>query len=100
MTHESVTQALQDPAAAQTGERELARVDDAVRSWVLSFCRQHLFDTFRMGDLTAFVQVRTRCAPDSPGRILRLLRKAGIIRYELVSRRESLYVITAIEEES
>ena len=98
--HESVHQAIHDPAATQTGERELARVDEAVRSWVLLFCRQHLFDTFRMGDLTSFVQVRTRCAPDSPGRILRLLRKAGTVRYDLVSRRESLYVITAIEEEA
>lgn len=97
---ESVHQAIQDPAAAQTGERELARVDEAVRSWVLSFCRLHLFDTFHMGDLTAFVHVRTRCAPDSPGRILRQLRKQCRVSYELRSRRDSLYVITAIEEDT
>jgi hypothetical protein len=100
MIHESVHQAIQDPAAAQTGARELARVDDAVRAWVIAFCHQHLFDSFRMGQLTAFVQVRTRCAPDSPGRILRHLRKSGAVRYELISRRESMYVITAIEEEA
>lgn len=98
MTRESVHQALTDPAGTQTGDRELARVDDALRARVLDFCRDRIFDTFRMDELTKWVSLRVRCAPDSPGRILRQLRKEGKVTYELISRRESLYAVHSVED--
>ncbi len=95
---ESVYQARTDPAAKQTGERELARVESEIRDIVLGFCRQRLFDTFRMDELTEYVRLRTSVAPDSPGRILRQLRRDNTVDYILVSRRESLYSITAVHD--
>lgn len=95
---ESVHQAITDPGAEQSGDRELERVDAALRGRVLDFCRDRIFDTFRMDELTKWVRHRVRCAPDSPGRILRQLRKEGKVTYELVSRRESLYAVHSVEE--
>lgn len=48
-----------------------------------------------MQDLTEFVSSRVNgfVAPDSPGRILRLLRQSGRINYVVISRSKSLYRI-------
>lgn len=48
---------------------------------------------FRMSDLTQFVTSRFGgyVAPDSPGRIMRLLKQDGEINYTLISRSGSLY---------
>lgn len=97
---ESVHQAINDPGAAQSGVRELQRVESEIGRRILDFCRERLFDTFRMEELTSYVRARVAIAPDSAGRILRKLRKDGVITVELVSRRESLYCVTRIEEEA
>ena len=68
--------------------QERARVRSRIGSLIREFCR--LNPTFHMEDLTLYVQARIKVAPDSPGRILRLLRQQGL-KVELVSRRGSLY---------
>ena len=72
-------------------QQERARVSSRIGRLILEFCNQ--VDTFHMEDLNRFVK---RCAgfpvaPDSPGRILRELRRYGFVHVELISRRGSLY---------
>jgi hypothetical protein len=68
---------------------QLERVSSKIALSVLEFCRNHFY--FRMEALTAWVRDQTGVAPDSPGRILRDLRQRGLIGYEVVNRRQSLY---------
>jgi hypothetical protein len=96
MAIESVEQALADPGASQTGEREQALVDRRLRPIVLGFCRLHLFDEFHMRDLVEYVNARLSSAPESAGRILRLLRTDGVVDFDVVNRRQSLYVIRSV----
>ncbi|MBI5646665.1 MAG: hypothetical protein HY962_07010 [Ignavibacteriae bacterium] len=95
----SIDQALRDPAARENGVRDAARVEAAIAETVTSFGRERYFDTFHLSELAEYV--RTRCgtvAPDSAGRILRALRKRGVVDYHVVSRAESLYCITRVED--
>lgn len=84
----------------ETHAQNLERVVVKIGPVVLAFCRQILIDgrpRFSMRELTAYVR---RCvgeiAPDSPGRTLRELRKSGALNYELVSRKASLYQLSAV----
>lgn len=73
-----------------TYDDDLRRVTNRIGDSVLTFCAKA--HRFRMGDLTEWVR-RTvgEVAPDSPGRILRDLKRRGLVNYRLVSRSESLY---------
>ena len=76
--------------ASDRQERE--RVRSRIGSLILQFCR--LNPTFHMEDLRQFVVGSIgihHIAPASTDRILRQLRQEGRVRYEVVSRRESLY---------
>lgn len=80
---------------------ERRRVAGEVSKAVVAFCRLRIHDgheVFRMSELTAFVQARVMCAPDSAGRILRQLAQQGALEYELVSRAESRYRICSVSE--
>ncbi len=68
---------------------ERARVRSRIGSLIMEFCRENYI--FRMEDLTLYVQARMKVAPDSPGRILRELRRKGYLNYRVLSRRNSLY---------
>ena len=46
-----------------------------------------------MNELVQFVNDWIYTAPDSPGRIMRALRQSGVIHYELVNRKKSLYKV-------
>ena len=98
MAIESLEQAIRDPGARESGERDRTRVRDRLRPVVLEFCRLHLFDTFRMQELNDFVRARSVGAPESAGRILRMLRADGIIDCDVVSRSQSLYIIRAVHD--
>jgi hypothetical protein len=78
----------------------LRRVSDNIASYVLEFLRFELmFGTgeFYASDLRGFVQRSVgMIAPESPGRILRELRKQGRVDYEVVSRAGSLYRVTGV----
>lgn len=69
----------------------LERVTESIAAAVLEFCG--LRRQFHMIELAEFVQARVGVAPESPGRILRLLRQAGKIKYRVIDRRNSEYLI-------
>ncbi len=68
----------------------LVRVSDKIASLILEFCSVNA--EFHMVDLCAYVTAREpSTAPDSPSRILRSLRRQGLVDYQVVSRSASLY---------
>lgn len=74
----------------------LDRVSKRIEPYVFRFCLEHT--EFRMDQLTKWVAEKVSgLAPDSPGRILRSLKKQGKVDYEVVDRRGSLYRIKQIE---
>jgi len=74
-----------DPAERQ-------RVNDRIGGAILDFCRDHAGQQFHGKDLLAHVLAQVgEVAPDSPGRILRDLRRRRKISYRVVRRRDSLY---------
>jgi hypothetical protein len=85
-------------------ERELGRVTFALKDHVLLFARRRWSSrggapAFFYGcDLEAFVKKQTGAAPESPGRILRVLRQEGQLNYRIVSRNQSLYELLSVTE--
>lgn len=77
---------------------QIARVQSAIGGAVLAFCRQRLktTGTFHGDELQSYVTQEEPCAPGSPDRILRALRRAGRLDYQLVSRSKSLYRVTRV----
>jgi hypothetical protein len=79
---------------AQT--ENLMRVRERINALVLEFCGKRLLTAqpfFRMEELTDFVRSSAPIAPDSAGRILRLLRREGRISYRVIDRANSLYEV-------
>lgn len=85
-----------DFAAAATQPRELKRVKEGIGLYVYQFCKQRLDEgnlEFTIEELSVYIKQHQTCAPDSASRILRLLRQDGIIRYRVLDRSRSLYII-------
>lgn len=81
----------------------LERVESRIGHIVLRFCADtilHGDSVFYMEELRRYVSRETgdTVAPDSPGRILRELRKQRRLQYTLISRRDSLYEINSVEQ--
>ena len=78
----------------------LARVRSRIASCVLTFCASRLLlcPTFRMAQLQEYVAAEVSSAPASPDRILRQLRKEGLLDYVVVDRAGSLYRILSVKE--
>jgi hypothetical protein len=73
-------------------DTELKRVSLRIAEAVLDFARRRAGALFYMEQLNLHVaDVVGTVAPDSPGRILRDLRRKKHISYEVVSRKDSLY---------
>lgn len=74
-------------------QENIERVRQKISPKILEFCRLRLHSNplFHMKELTDFVQAQVGVAPDSPGRILRLLRQAGHINYTVIDRKNSTY---------
>jgi hypothetical protein len=75
---------------------ELQRVADDIASTILEFAKDRIArhrPVFHMEDLRSFVKRKTTIAPDSPGRVLRMLRQKGALDYKVVSRAKSEYQI-------
>ncbi len=70
-------------------QTNLARVSGRIAALVIAFMESH--DTFTAGDLQAYVREHEPSAPDSAGRVMRMLRAKGLVNYEVVSRAESKY---------
>jgi hypothetical protein len=80
-------------------EENLERVSSRISRAVLNFCRDH--KRFHADELRRAVIAETGItAPASADRILRYLRQRGLLSYTVLSRRESLYEVTAINGES
>jgi hypothetical protein len=70
----------------------IQRVAERVSAAVLEFC--HPGRQFHMAELNDYCGERVgNLAPDSPGRILRLLRQDGKIKYHVADRRRSKYIV-------
>jgi hypothetical protein len=67
------------------------RIAEAVREYLVRPGQR-----FHLTDLSEFVRAKVgECAPDSPARIMRELRKAGRLNYACVNRAASLYEVRA-----
>ena len=77
---------------------EVARVTSAISRAILAFCRVRLATDplFHADDLRAFVLRAHPTAPASADRILRALRRAGQVSYQVVNRRQSLYRVVRV----
>jgi hypothetical protein len=83
---------VKSESGARPGTTDLTRVAARIGAAVLEFCGRT--SQFHMADLAAFVEGRIgSVAPDSAGRILRQLRRAGTVNYRVVDRSASLYEI-------
>jgi transposase-like protein len=76
-------------------QENLERVSSRIGKSIIEFCRSH--GRFHADDLRKWVIRETgTAAPASADRILRDLRRRGVIGYRVVSRRESLYEVTFV----
>lgn len=78
--------------------REIWRVNKRLQALIEEFLYsvKGIGKNFHMTELTKFVSSREPCAPDSPGRILRNMRKKGLCAYEVIDRADSLYRVLDI----
>tara|TARA_R110000824_G_scaffold247940_3_gene437026 strand:- start:1681 stop:2016 length:336 start_codon:yes stop_codon:yes gene_type:complete len=78
-------------AMKQTTEQQdnIKRVGSRIARAIASFMDTH--DQFRADDLRNHVAARCQCAPASADRILRDLRRKGVVNYRVLNRRQSLY---------
>lgn len=72
-------------------QQNLSRVSNQIASIITTFLEARLNQEFYCDELRRFVSERVTVAPGSPDRVLRDLRKRGVISYEVVSRSRSLY---------
>lgn len=80
-------------------ELNLSRVSERIQGLIMSFARDRVVTqrcAFHMTELTSFVSRHHVIAPDSAGRVLRLLRKRGQLDYVVLQRSLSLYEITKV----
>jgi DNA-binding PadR family transcriptional regulator len=79
----------------------LGRVRDSIAPHIIRFIRERAGREFHGADLQQYVasQVNGFIAPGSPDRILRDLRKRGVVDYELLSRSRSLYRAVPLGEQ-
>lgn len=67
--------------------------------FVLDFIKPMVGKTFYVEELRRFCRERApEIAPDSPGRTLRAARKAGLVAYEVPSRRDPQYEVYAVHD--
>lgn len=70
----------------------LGRVRQRIGKSILEFCHERM--TFRADELRRFVEEKSGfTAPGTADRILRDLRKKGLVNYRVVNRRDSLYEV-------
>jgi hypothetical protein len=71
---------------------ERSRVRATIEPLVMTFYVEHAGQPFHIEELRSYVRSFTvNIAPDSPGRILRVLRQEGKLNYVVLNRRQSLY---------
>lgn len=71
--------------------QQLTRVREAIAKHVITFIDTRIGKEFFNAELHNYVSEKMPIAPGSADRILRDLKSKGVVRYELISRRRSLY---------
>lgn len=80
----------------ESGVEGRERVRAHIGDIVLEFCQEN--SVFYMSELFQHVRDKVgRIAPDSPSRILRLLKSLGKVDYEVLDRATSLYQVLRVE---
>ena len=77
-----------------TQSAELARCETSLSDLIVQFYTQSMargVRQFHASDLREFISIHTPTAPASADRILRLLRRRGLLNYRVVNRQASLY---------
>ena len=84
---------------AEEQRRQLRRVKIKIEDLVYRFCKMNEGMVINMEKLDGFVRYNSPLpvTPGSAGRILRLLRAEGVIDYEVINRRDSLYLIRRVK---
>ena len=78
--------------------KNLDRVSGRLAAAIVDFFNSRRERTFHNVDLLAYVRESVGdVAPDSPGRVMRMLRREKRINYVVVSRSESLYEIISTD---
>lgn len=83
-------------------QANIARVGTKIAPFVYEFCADRLktgASLFVINELQTYVMERMGndgVAPASPDRILRDLRRRGVIKYNVVSRHQSLYEVLGV----
>jgi len=79
---------------------ELNRVSDRIAAVVVDFYNEHEPGyEFTLHEVTLYVMQKVVCSPTSPYRVMADLRKKGQVNYVVLSRKESLYRMTKLEED-
>jgi hypothetical protein len=69
----------------------LSAVASVIADSIVGFASDQGDVPFHMKELTDHVTSQHMVAPDSPGRILRMLRREGSLDYTVLNRAKSLY---------
>lgn len=80
-------------------QAQLTRVTGAIGREILTFLRRRVangFVEFHADDLRGAVAAAMPTAPGSADRVLRDLRRSGIVSYTVVDRRASLYRVVSV----
>lgn len=80
-------------------QSQFTRVTGAISREILKFLRRRVangFVEFHADDLRGAVASAMPTAPGSADRVLRDLRRAGVVSYEVVDRRASLYRLLSV----
>jgi hypothetical protein len=78
---------------------EQARVEGTLAEPILAWCSIHEHQQFRMDDLTQAIKAHFPwCAPDSPRKILNVLKRAGRVEVECIDRSRSLYQLGSVRK--
>lgn len=83
-------QSITAPHNRQSAELERVRGKTADLIEQFFMCYQ-VGETFHAGDLHKFVSARAPIAPASADRVMRAMRRAGQVAYEVIDRSQSLY---------
>lgn len=74
-------------------QQQLTRVSGRIGAAILAFHKQRMqtAPAFHAEELREHVQQQTQLAPASADRVLRELRKQGLLNYRVLNRAQSLY---------
>ena len=82
-----------------TQQENLDRVRSKIQEAILEFANQRIGQAFHADDLRRYVASQCQVAPGSSDRVLRDLRQRGLVGYQVINRRQSLYLFVAGDQQ-